>query len=135
MDYARHRLQLMLRLVGRHHHADLVDMVDSPHFAPEAGRTAWQERWHSGLRGGIETLKAWGAASVWPALFLALFWLLAVRRRPEPIAPLPACLVLSALLYAGSLVLVAPSAELRYLAWPLWAALVAMALPVGKGGH
>jgi hypothetical protein len=54
--------------------------------------------------------------------------MLAWRRRPDPHAALAIGIASSALVYAASFLVLAPSAELRYLTWPIMAAVPAIAL-------
>ena len=125
LDWLQHRTRVFLRLFGPHQEKDLVYMVDSPQFAPEAPRAAWQEVLHTPWRGAVERYKAIGGASAGLFLRAALaIWALG-RRGQGDADPLAGCLVLSALLYTAALFPLTPSAELRYLTWPLWACAVA----------
>ena len=63
--------------------------------------------------------------SLWPYLLLAVL-ATALRRSA---APLAATLLASAALFCAPLLLAAPSAEFRYLLWPVFACLVVAALP------
>ncbi|MEZ5546115.1 MAG: hypothetical protein R3F10_13145 [Lysobacteraceae bacterium] len=152
-DWIRHRLRVFLRLFGPHHENDLMHMVDSPRFAPDAARARWQETLHGKARRVLEHFKLWGGAAAGLFLLAALaLWtlgacaaedcpragrfsprtllprrLLGRDRQPEPDV-LPACLLFSAVIHTGALLPLAPSAELRYLAWPLWACAVAAAI-------
>jgi hypothetical protein len=62
----------------------------------------------------------------------AVALLLAWRRRTEPHAALAIGIASSALLYAASFLVLAPSAELRYLTWPIMAAVPAIALALSS---
>ena len=128
LAWVQHRLRVFLRLFGPHHEGNLTYMVDSPQFAPDAQRAAWQETLHTPLRAGLDRYKAWGGASAGVFLLLALFAYAAGRSRQREHDVLPVCLLLSALLYTAALLPLTPSAELRYLAWPLWACALAAVL-------
>jgi hypothetical protein len=125
LDWLQHRWRVFGRLFGPHTEGDLVHMVDSPRFAPDAPRAAWQEALHTPWRAVVERYKALGGASAGVFLLAALAVFALGRRGQGAPDPLAGCLVLSALLYVAALFPLTPSAELRYLAWPLWACAVA----------
>lgn len=124
--WAQHRIGLMLRMLGSYRTDDLVHMVDSPRFLPDANRTALQTRLHQQWRGLVDWLKQQGFASPWLSIVLLAFFLVWRYLKQEAYDEVIVCLVLSAMAYGGGLLLLAPSAELRYLAWPIWAVLFAV---------
>lgn len=124
-SWLAHRMRVAGMLLGPHLRADLVHMVDSPSFLPGYALHGWRQAWHAEVRVAIETGKRIGLASAWPALMLGIGLLLIAWWRGRRTDALTACLFVSAALYGGSLIVLAPSAELRYLAWPLWALLAA----------
>ena len=78
--------------------------------------------------------RSWFFAGL-PYLLIHLTVLLtALVRRRTTTACLAVCVSSSALLYAGSFFVLAPSAELRYLTWPIVAAPLALALLIGHRG-
>jgi hypothetical protein len=105
-------------------HPAMIAYKDNP---PVKRRSPWlQERWSATTRSLVDT----PMFALWAyALATALAWL-ATRLigGSRPGHPLVAPIALSAVFYTLPLMLVAPSAEFRYLAWPVLAALVAMAL-------
>lgn len=128
LAWLQHRTRVFLRLFGPHRDDDLVYMVDSPQFVPEARRASWQEALHTPWRGVVERYKAIGGASAGLFLLAALaIWALGRRGQSER-DPLADCLVASTALYVVALFPLTPSAELRYLTWPLWACAVAAVL-------
>lgn len=130
-DWLAHRATVLRGLLGTHRTGDLAAMVDVPQFPPGARRSAGQERVHACWRGFAERAKAVGVASaLWPllagSLLLAVGW-----RRQRGLAWPVVLLAASALLYAAAYAVIAPSSELRYLAWPMWAWCMAGCLALG----
>lgn len=86
-------------------------------------------RLHAALMRGARQLLHTPALAAWPYLLLGLAAApLAWRRRHAALGRLAACLLASAWLYALPHVLVGVAAEVRYLAWPCVASLLALGL-------
>lgn len=125
---AGHRLRLTALLSGMAPSARPVGLVLAPamvqprHGAPVAlPANAWRDR----LVGVLAWLATTPVFALWPYALAAVL-ATAGRRRRHPLAwPLLA----SAATYCLPLPLLAPSAEFRYLLWPVLACLVALALP------
>lgn len=104
---------------------DEIRYGDNPPVARNAGTL------HTSL---IRAASAWRSTpllAAWPYLLAGLVGLpLAWRRREFPGARAALILLASAWMYALPLVLLAPSAELRYLGWPCVASLVALAFAI-----
>lgn len=123
-SYWQHRWRLSQGLFGTYRDPVLRGQAESPGqatiadnpvlAAPDRGATRW---W----RYVIDALFRIGAAS--PMLYLALAATSMLVWRP-PIASV--ALMASAIMYAAPYVVVAPSAELRYLLWPCVAAWIVM---------
>lgn len=126
-----HRLRLSRALFGTHaiewpreliYVDDEVGYRDNPPVARAANAL------HNGLMRAAANLAATPALAAWPYLTLGLIGAaIAWRRRGDIDARLAAIALLSAWLYALPLTAIAPSAELRYLAWPCVASLLAFA--------
>jgi hypothetical protein len=128
-----HRWTVFHRLFGPHWHGDLVEMVDSPVFLESGGRALWRSRLHELARLAMESGKRAGVFAPWPGFLLSIALLVASRLRGRGAAPrLQAALVVSALAYIAALFPLTPSAEQRYLVWPLWALIVAAALALSQ---
>jgi hypothetical protein len=87
----------------------------------------------SALHRALVAVCEWGfdtlVFAAWPYLALALIaGIVAWRRRTAPTAQVALAILSSGLLYAAPLPLIAPSAELRYLAWTAAAALLGAVL-------
>lgn len=125
---AGHRLRLAGLLFGLAPRARPVGLVLSPAMVqPRRGPPAVLP--DNALRERVTRAFAWLAGtpvfSLWPYLLLAVL-ATALRRSA---APLAATLLASAALFCAPLLLAAPSAEFRYLLWPVFACLVVAALP------
>ncbi|MCK7594298.1 hypothetical protein [Pseudomarimonas salicorniae] len=124
-----HRWTVFRRLFGAHRQGDLRYMVDSPEFFEASAPQGWRASLHQSARGLIERGKQLGVFAPGPAWLLGLLMLvLAKLRGPGLLPALQWALLVSALAYVLALFALTPSAEQRYLAWPLWATLCAAAL-------
>lgn len=125
-DWLAHRARVTRGLLGTHRGDDLVRMVDVPSFPPEARRAPWQDALHAHWRGIATSLHARGLATAGlPLLVGSILLAVAALRGWRRFDATSQALLASALLYALPFTVVAPSAELRYLAWPMWAWLAA----------
>jgi hypothetical protein len=131
-----HRWTVFRRLFGAHRNGDLRYMVDSPEFlagsAPEGMRGAW----HGAFRRIIEAGKRYGLFSPAPSLLISLGLFAFARRREAGMAPsLQWALLASAMVYLLALFPLTPSAEQRYLAWPMFACVLAAALALARAAQ
>lgn len=127
-----HRMRLARALFGTHARdwprelvfvADAVAYRDNPPVSRNAGML------HRTLLRGADRLRATPLLAAWPILLAGLVAVPRAWRRRHSTAGRAALLALaSAWLYAAPLVLLAPSAELRYLGWPCTASLLALAM-------
>ncbi|MEO6690444.1 MAG: hypothetical protein ABIS07_10595 [Dokdonella sp.] len=126
-----HRLRLSRALFGTHAvewPRELIYVDDEVGYRdnPPIARTT--NALHAGLMRAAAILAVTAALAAWPYLVLGLVGgAVAWRRRGDMTARLAAIVLLSAWLYAVPLTMIAPSAELRYLAWPCVASLLAFA--------
>lgn len=127
-----HRWRLTRALFGNH---DIVWPVELTYvdaevqYADNPPVAANDSAIHVGLMRIFATLRATPALAAWPCLLVGLIALpRALRRRHTPAGRVALMLLGSAWLYALPLVLLAPSAELRYLGWPCIASLLAGAI-------
>lgn len=128
-----HRWTVFRRLFGAHRQGDLQHMVDSPEFLAGEAPAGWRGALHQRVRQAIEAAKRWGLLAPAPALLLGAALFVAGRRGGAGRAPeLQWALLASALVYLLALFPLTPSAEQRYLAWPLWAVLAAAALALAR---
>jgi len=132
--YPRHRIRTFGLLAGPRtgphqgasYYVDRVAFQDNPELPqPLAADLQWR------FYAFAESVRS----SLWfnavPALVLIVVAVvLAWRRRGMLLADVAFAAALSMLLYAGSFLVLAPSAELRYLTWPIVAAPLALALAV-----
>ncbi len=132
--YAQHRWRLTKALFGTHSKHWPRELIYFPHPAQfdhnppvSAQRNAWQGFWY-------RRLDAWRTSPIlaaWPWLLLAVPALvLAIRQRRAVHARMAMLLVASGALVALPLLVVSPAAELRYLAWPIAASLLALLLAI-----
>jgi len=129
-SYWQHRWRLMQGLFGTYRDPVLRGQAESPIqttiadnpvlLVPDRAATRW---W----RQGIDTLFRVGAGS--PMLYLAMAAMSMLVWRPS--APRIA-LIASAAMYAVPYVLIAPSAELRYLLWPCVASWIATMITMAQ---
>jgi hypothetical protein len=134
LGWAAHRWTVFRRLFGAHRGSDLRYMVDSPEFLAGAEPQGWRAALHQSFRHMIESGKRWGLFAPGAGMLLGLGVFAHGRRSGSGSAPgLQYALLASALLYVAALFPLTPSAEQRYLAWPLFAltaaALLASARP------
>lgn len=131
-DYLAHRVRLSGALFGTHERSwprelayfdGQVQYRDNPPIEPAKGVL------HRGLVALAESSRATPVLAAWPYLLIGvLAFPFALAARGALPARLALMLLASAGLYAAPLVFLAPSAELRYLAWPCLACLLAAAL-------
>ncbi|MBX3726468.1 MAG: hypothetical protein KF823_11210 [Xanthomonadales bacterium] len=125
---AGHRLRLARLLFGLAPAARPVGLVLSPGMVqPGHGPPAHlpDNRLRDRIVRGLARLAATPVFALWPYALVALLATLARRRRH----PLAWPLLASAGLFCAPLLLAAPSAEFRYLLWPVLACLVVAVLP------
>lgn len=133
-SWAAHRWRYTRALFGTHPGGWPYELVfidaqipyrDNPVVA--GNRTAL----HAALMAGARRLLGTPALAAWPYLLVGLAAVpLAWRRRHDAAGRWAACLLASAGLYALPYVFVGVSAELRYLAWPCVASLLAFGMLV-----
>lgn len=137
--YLAHRLRLSAALFGSRAADWPRELVyvdgempyrDNPPVTPNGGALhgrliAWADAW-----------RATPVFAAWPYLLLGVAALpfALVRRRALP-GRLALLFLSSAVLYAAPLVFIAPAAELRYLAWPCLASVLAAALVASAGSR
>ncbi len=133
--YWRHRMRVMTALWGPHNTTELRALAESPSITPYGDNPTLPEpasRGHAAFRKLMDLGTDWGLFA--PGLYaaLALVVLLARWRRLDHDARATIlALIASAACYALPLLVIAPSAETRYLLWPvlaLWCAML-RALP------
>lgn len=130
-DYWRHRWRLMRGLLGDQH-GELAGLAESPALTPYADNPPLQRRFpalhdlYRALAGVLHRLSLYSAGALW--LSSLLLSPLLVRRRGTTYRIAVAALLGSASLYALPFLLIAPSAELRYLLWPAVAGWLALLL-------
>jgi hypothetical protein len=132
--YVAHRLDVSAGLFGTHPREwprDLIFVDADVQFKDNPAIAANRSALHRALGTAADALRDTPALAAWPYLALGLLVApLAWRDRERPPARTAGILLASALLYAAPLLVVAPSADLRYLLWPCVAALAAAALVV-----
>jgi hypothetical protein len=97
---------------------------------PVAGNTSGA---HARLLALFERLRSTALLAAWPYLVAAMFALVAAwRRRGDPQAQAALAVLASGLLYAAPLVVIAPSAELRYVGWTCLASILGCALALSS---
>lgn len=133
--YWRHRVRVMAALWGPHRAPELRALAESPGITPYGDNPVLAEpaaRGHGAFRTLIDRGTEWGLFAPGLHAALALVVLLARWRRLDGEARLTIlALIASAACYALPLFVIAPSAETRYLLWPvlaLWCAML-RALP------
>lgn len=129
--YLGHRMRTSALLFGRHgsetsglaYYPTQTSYRDNPELPAR-----WNPSAHQYLVDLADRLVSTWFFSALPYLLIHLtIWVLAARRRQHPHATIVLGVTSSALLYSASFVILAPSAELRFLTWPIIAApLVAM---------
>ncbi len=131
-EYLAHRLRTTILLLGRHDQttAGLVyydartGYLDNP-----ALPGIWNPLAHQGLVDMAGRLRSTWLFSALPYLLVHLTLLiLAWRRRHDPRAAIVLGVTSSSLAYAASFAILAPSAELRFMTWPIVAAPLAIVL-------
>ena len=129
LGWAAHRWTVFRRLFGAHRGGDLRYMVDSPEFLAGAEPRGWRAALHQTFRQLIDAGKRWGLFSPAAGMLFAVGVFALGRRRGPGLAPgLQYALLASALLYVAALWPLTPSAEQRYLAWPMFALITAALL-------
>lgn len=129
LGWAAHRWTVFRRLFGAHRGSDLRYMVDSPEFLAGAEPQGWRASLHQSFRQLIEAGKRLGLFAPAVGMLLALgVYGLGRRRGPGGAPCLQYALLASALLYVAALWPLTPSAEQRYLAWPMLALIIAALL-------
>lgn len=131
-EYLAHRLRTTQLVFGRHdgataglaYYTDRSSYRDNPPL-PEI----LFPRAHQGLLDLAARLRPTWIFSAWPYLLAHLVVLiLAWRGRQDPRAALVLGVTSSALVYAASFIILAPSAELRFVTWPIVSATLAIVL-------
>jgi hypothetical protein len=130
--YIAHRWRLTRGLFGSKDPAWPRELVyfpgntqyrDNPPVAINASRL------HAWFMARFEALRASQLLAPWPYLLLAATGaLVAWRRRAAPLAQAALAVIASGLCYAAPLPIIAPSVELRYLAWTCLSAVIGAAL-------
>ena len=136
IEYARHRARTFWLLVGPHrgdiqgktYFVDRMQYRDNPPFPPPLAPAAQQTLY--ALAADLQS--SWLFAALPYLLLNAVALTVGWRRRVRPTARVALAVSSSALLYAATLLLVAPSAELRYLTWPIVAGPLALAFALSK---
>lgn len=135
-SYWQHRFRLARLLLGSHQNPELRGLAESPSVATLDGNPALPDfpgAAHAVFRNLIDLVFRSGLSAA--ALYLLLPAMLAVwrwRHLDPHLRSAVAALLGSAFCYAAPLLLIAPSAELRYLLWPVLACWCgALALAVG----
>ena len=131
-EYLAHRLRTTAMLIGRHDDrtAGLAYYPTRTNFSDNPALPAiWNPLAHKELLDLSARLRSSWLFSALPYL-LTHFTMLAVaiRRRRDPRAAIVIGVTSSALAYAASFVILAPSVELRFLTWPIVAAPLVIAL-------
>jgi len=142
--YLAHRWRLTRALFGSKQHdwpRELVYFPGNTQYRDNPPVAVNGSRLHAMFDGWIDASRGSVLFAPWPYVLLALVaGLQAWRRRENPQAQAALATLVSGLLYAAPLPLIAPSAELRYLAWPciaavLGAALTLAASPLTSAAH
>lgn len=137
--YLEHRVRTMALLTGRHggasggisYYVGRATYRDNPPL-PEAWFPSAQKRLYD-LFAALG--RSWLFAGL-PYLMIHLIVIpIAWRRQRSPATDLALAVSTSALLYSASFFVLAPSAELRYLTWPIVAAPLALVLLIASRGH
>jgi hypothetical protein len=136
IDYLAHRLAVSAALFGTHRREWPRDLIfvdaevqyrDNPPIAPNTGAL------HRTLMQTAEILRDTPVLAAWPYLLIGLVAApFAWRRRAQPPASIALVLLASAAMYALPLVVLAASAEARYLLWPCVAALICAVLTFAR---
>lgn len=130
--YLAHRLAVSAALFGTHRREWPRELVfvdaqvpyrDNPPVTPNTGEL------HRMLMQAAEMLRDTPIFAAWPYLLIGLVAApIAWRRRAQPPASTALVMLASAAMYTLPLVLLAPSADLRYLLWPVVAAVTGAVL-------
>lgn len=130
--YAAHRWRLTRALFGTKRRSwphELVYVDDEFAFRDNPAVAANGSALHAACVRIAEALHDTVALAPWPYLVLSFAALaVAVRRRAQANAQTAIAVLVSGLAYAAPLPLIAPSAELRYLGWTCFAAIIGAAL-------
>jgi hypothetical protein len=136
IDYLAHRLAVSTALFGTHRREWPRDLIfvdaevpyrDNPPIAPNTSAL------HRSLMQAAEFLRDTPVLAAWPYLLIGLVAApFAWRRRTQPPASIALVILASAAMYTLPLVVLAPSAELRYLLWPCVAALIGVVLAFAR---
>ena len=131
-EYLAHRLRTMALLLGRHDEKT-AGLAYYPTRSGYRDNPALPDSWnplaHQGLVDLAGRLRSTWLFSALPYLLAHLTLLiLAWRRRHDPRAAIVLGVTSSSLAYAASFVILAPSAELRFMTWPIVAAPLAIVL-------
>jgi hypothetical protein len=136
IDYLGHRLAVSAALFGTHRREWPRELIfvdaevpyrDNPPVAPNTSEL------HRTLMKTAEFLYDTPVVAAWPYLLIGLVAApFAWRRRAQPAACIALVILASAVLYTLPLVLLAPSAELRYLLWPVVASLIGAVLAFAR---
>lgn len=130
--YISHRWRLTRALFGSKQSdwpRELVYFPGNTQYRDNPVVSVNRGRLHAMLSGWIDATRSSILLAAWPYVLLALAaGLHAWRRRESPQAQAALATLASGLLYAAPLPLIAPSAELRYLAWTCLAAVLGAAL-------
>jgi len=133
LGWLEHRSTVFVRLFGAHKEDDLVYMVDSPRFLHPEARVGWQIGMHDQVRVIVEKGKDLGLFSPWISFLIALCAIVAGWRQGfGRTAALQVALLVSTALYLSMLLPLTPSAEQRYLLWPLLALVLAGVMALEK---
>ena len=131
-DYAWHRLRLTRYLFGDKRDdmpRELVYFPDEYHYRDNPEIASNVSALHGAAVRLFETLRATTWLAAWPYVLIALTSLgFAWKRRESLSAQAAIALSISGLSYAAPLPIIAPSAELRYLGWTCFSALLSAAL-------
>jgi hypothetical protein len=133
--YLEHRVRTMALLTGRHggasggisYYVGRTTIRDNPPL-PEAWFPTAQKRLYD-LFAALG--RSWLFAGL-PYLLIHLIVIPIAWRRRTPTADLALAVSTSALFYSASFFVLAPSAELRYLTWPIVAAPLALVLLIAR---
>lgn len=129
--YLAHRWRLTRALFGSKQPdwpRELVYFPGNTQYRDNPAIAVNRSRVHALFGGWIEAARSSVLLAAWPYVLLALAAAFAAwRRRASPQAQAALATVASGLLYAAPLPLIAPSAELRYLAWTCLAAVLGAA--------
>ena len=136
IDYLAHRLAVSAALFGTHRREWPSGLIfvdaevvyrDNPPVGPNTSVL------HRRLMETAENLRDTPVLAAWPYLLIGLVATpFAWRRRAQPSASIALAILASAAMYALPLILLAPSAELRYLLWPSVAALISVVLAFAR---